>query len=499
MTAKVIGTKTSRAKYKSATTDAVAMIPKERSRFVAAGSGKEETGDSMRYIRILPGEYSLKKHPSGFGIEELPRIVRGQGSYLFDAAGKRYLDGSGGPAVFCLGHAHPEVNAAITEQLNEIAYGYRYLFTSSALEHLTQLILDLCGGGFQDIVYSGSGSEAVESAMKIALQHFAARGLAQKRRFIARRRSWHGDTLGALSISDFAQRRRAFEGSLLPATFVSAANAYRMPDGVSPENLARHLAVELEQTIVSLGPQNVAAFVFEPIVGAAGGVVPAPEGYAQAIQAVCRKYDVLLIADEVMCGAGRSGTWCALRHDAVVPDIMSIAKGLAGGYIPLGATLVSARVAAPIHSEHGAYMTGHTFTGHTAACAAALAVQRIIRRDGLVDRVRTVGVKFQEALRHSLSRFEAVGDVRGRGFFIGVELVQRRGTKTPFPAQRGLSFDVATRAFADGLIVYPCSGNVDGASGDTLIIAPPYNASDAELEEIITKLAGAIDAALSAR
>jgi adenosylmethionine-8-amino-7-oxononanoate aminotransferase len=439
----------------------------------------------------------MKNRPSGFGIAELPRIVRGRGSYLFDAAGKRYLDGSGGPAVFCVGHAHPEVNAAITQQLHEIAYAYRYLFTSSALENLTETVLRLCGGHFQDIVYTGSGSEAVESALKIALQHFAARGLALKRRFIARRRSWHGNTLGALSISGFAQRRRAFEGSLLDVSFVSAANAYRLPDGVSGEDLVGHLAAELEQTIVSLGPQCVAAFVFEPIVGAAGGVVPAPDGYAQAIQAVCRKYDVLLIADEVMCGSGRSGTWRALEHDEVVPDIMCIAKGLAGGYIPLAATLVTAQVAAPIHAEHGAYMTGHTFTGHTAACAAGLAVQHIVQRDDLLDRVRTVGATLQETIRRSLSRFDEVGDVRGRGFFIGIELVRDRRTRLPFAPERALSFDIGARAFADGLICYPCSGNVDGTAGDTIIIAPPYNASDSELEEIVTRFARAVDAALS--
>jgi adenosylmethionine-8-amino-7-oxononanoate aminotransferase len=440
----------------------------------------------------------MKSRPSGFGIGELPRIVRGEGSYLFDAAGKRYLDGSGGPAAFCLGHAHPEVNAAITQQLHEIACAYRYLFTSSALESLTETILGLCGGDFQDIVYAGSGSEAVESALKIALQHFSARGLMEKRRFIARRRSWHGNTLGALSVSDFSQRRRAFEGSLLDVTFVSAANAYRLPDGVSGVDLAGHLAAELERAILSLGPQNVAAFVFEPVVGAAGGVVPAPDGYAQAIQAVCRKYDVLLIADEVMCGSGRCGTWRALEHEHIVPDIMSIAKGLAGGYIPLAATLVTARVAAPIHSEHGAFMTGHTFTGHTAACAAGLAVQHIIQRDHLLARVRSAGVEFQNSIRHALSKFDEVGDVRGRGFFIGIELIRDRQSRLPFSPDRGLSFDVAARAFDDGLICYPCSGNVDGTAGDTLIIAPPYNAGDDELEEIVTKFARAIDGALSA-
>jgi adenosylmethionine-8-amino-7-oxononanoate aminotransferase len=440
----------------------------------------------------------MPKGASGFGIAQLPRIVRGSGSYLIDADGKRYLDGSGGPAVFSVGHGHPEVNAAIVQQLNDIAYGYRYLFTSSPLEALTETILRVSGGGFQDIVYTGSGSEAVESALKIALQHFAARGRMQKRHFIARHRSWHGNTLGALSVSGFAQRRRAFEGSLIDVTFVSAANAYRLPDGVTEEQLAGHLAAELDAAIVARGPETVAAFIFEPVVGAAGGVVPAPKGYVQAMQAVCRKYDVLMIADEVMCGSGRSGTWRALEHEGVMPDIMCVAKGLAGGYIPLAATLVTAPVAAPIYAEYGAFMTGHTFTGHTAACAAGLAVQRIVERDRLLDRVRTVGASFQQALRLALARFDEVGDVRGRGFFIGVELVRDRLRKIPFGPERALSFDIGARAFADGLIVYPCVGNVDGAAGDTLIIAPPYNASDAELEEIVGKLVRAVEAALGA-
>jgi adenosylmethionine-8-amino-7-oxononanoate aminotransferase len=433
---------------------------------------------------------------SGFGLSDLTRIARGQGSYLYDESGKAYLDGSGGPAVFCLGHAHPEVNAAICRQLDSIAYAYRYLFTSSALESLSALLLEVSGHCFRDILYVADGSEAVESALKVALQHFAARGLMKKRRFIARRRSWHGNTLGALSVSGFAARRAAFEGSLLDVTFVSAANPYRLPQGCSPATLVSHLAAELEQAILAADPDSVAAFIFEPIVGAAGGVVPAPPGYVAAVQAVCRKYDVLLIADEVMCGCGRSGTWRALEHDGVVPDIMSVAKGLAGGYIPLGATLMTARVSEPILGEHGAFMTGHTFSGHTTACAAGLAVQQIIERDRLLARVRTAGAAWQVALREALSGFDEVGDVRGRGFFIGVELVRDRDTRAPFPPGRGLSFDVGRRAFADGLICYPCSGNVDGVAGDTVILAPPYNASDAELEQITSKLVRAVGTAL---
>lgn len=435
---------------------------------------------------------------SGFGLADLSRISHGRGAYVYDESGKAYLDGSGGPAVFCLGHGHPEVNAAITRQLESIAYAYRYLFSSAALEALTELILRVSGHCFKDVIYSADGSEAVESALKVALQYFAVRGMMKKRRFIARQRSWHGNTLGALSVSGFAARRRAFEGSLLDVTFVSPANAYRPPDGCPPQSIATHLAQELERAILAAGPEQVAAFIFEPVVGAAGGVVPAPPGYAAAVQAVCRKYDVLMIADEVMCGAGRTGTWRALEHDQVESDIMSIAKGLAGGYIPLGATLVAERIATAILTEDGAYMTGHTFSGHTAACAAGLAVQRIIERDGLLERVRTKGAQFQGALRQSLSGFDEVGDVRGRGYFIGIELVKDPTTRSPFPQERGLSYDIGKRAFADGLICYPCSGNVDGAAGDTIILAPPYNATDAELEEITRKLTHAIGSALSA-
>jgi adenosylmethionine-8-amino-7-oxononanoate aminotransferase len=434
---------------------------------------------------------------SGFGIENLPRIVRGSGSYVYDAAGKRYLDGSGGPAVFSLGHAHPEVNAAIERQLRDVAFGYRFTFTSSAAEDLTKILVESSGGHFADVLYCSGGSEAVECALKVTLQHFAARGSSSKRRFISRRRSWHGNTLGALSVSDFAERRSAFEGSLLEVDFVSAANPYRPPPGLAGGSLSAHLADELDQAIQGIGQERVAAFIFEPIVGAAGGVVPAPEGYARAIQQVCRKHGVLLIADEVMCGAGRSGTWRALEFDGVAPDIMCIAKGLAGGYVPLGATLVSAAVAGPIRAAHGAYQTGHTFSGHTTACAAGVAVQRIMERDGLIERVRSSGAQFQSSLREALSRFDEIGDVRGRGYFVGVELVRDRLGKTPFPRARALSFDVGNRAFESGLICYPCAGNVDGTNGDTIILAPPYNARDIELEEIIVKLAGAIEAALS--
>jgi adenosylmethionine-8-amino-7-oxononanoate aminotransferase len=428
----------------------------------------------------------------GFGLEHLPRIVRGEGSYLFDAEGRQYLDGSGGPAAFCLGHANREVNAAIVAQLEQVACAYRYLFTTDVLEELTALLLGRFGPDFGHVLYCCSGSEAVEAALKVALQFWHARGLPDRCHFIARERSYHGTTLGALSMSGFAERRLPFERSLLDVTFVSAANVYRPAGGVAPSELVAILAAELEERIVRIGPERVAGFIFEPVVGAAGGVVPAPPGYAEAVRAICDRYDVLLIADEVMCGAGRCGTWRALDHEKVKADITAVAKGLAGGYIPLGATIFSDAVGAAIRAAGGTILTGHTYSGHTAACAAGLAVQRIIERDGLLERVAAAGCTLKSALQAALARFEEVGDLRGRGYFLGIELVRDRVTKEPFPAQRAISHEISRRAFENGLICYPCAGNAGGGMGDTLVVAPPFNATDAELTELVDKLAKSV-------
>ena len=433
----------------------------------------------------------------GWGMEALPRIVRGEGSYLYDAAGRRYLDGSGGPAAFSIGHGNREVNAAIAAQLEQVACAYRYLFTSEPLEELTGLLLSLCGPAFGQIVYSGSGSEAVESALKVALQYWDARGLPKKKHFIARERSYHGNTLGALSVSGFLERRRPFEGSLLDASFVSAANVYRPLRGLSGAALTQALAAELEEKIEAVGEERVAAFIYEPVVGAAGGAVPAPEGYARAVEAVCARHGVLVIADEVMCGSGRCGTWRALEHDAALPDIMAVGKGLAGGYIPLAATIVRRELGETIRARHGAILTGHTYSGHTTACAAALAVQRIVRREELVARVRSRGERLREELRAALEGFAEVGDVRGRGYLIGIEFVRDRATREPMPPERAFSQALGRRAFEDGLIVYPCAGHVGGKAGDTVIVAPPYNATEAELAELLEKLTHAIGRTLA--
>jgi len=439
----------------------------------------------------------------------LPKVSHGVGIYVYDTAGKRYLDASGGPAVYCLGHAHPEVTAAIVRQLERIAHGYRYTFTSDPLEQLREHIVRACRGehiaaGTPDsasrldaMVFVSGGSEAVESALKVALQYHSARGEQGRRRFIARRRSWHGNTLGALGVSDFLDRRAPFEGALVEASFVSQVSMYRPPAGVAPEALAAHAAAELEAEILRVGPERVAAFILEPVVGAAGGATPPPPTYAQRLREICSRHGVLLIADEVMCGSGRTGTWRALQQDGVVPDIMAVAKGLAGGYLPLGATVYSHAIASVLEAADGGPLTGHTFSAHTAACAAGVAVQTLIERDGLLERVRTAGAEFQGALRAALARYDAVGDVRGRGFLVGVELVADRATRAPFAAERALAETIGQCAFEDGLICYATGGNVDGIEGDTILLAPPFIATDAELEEIIQRFARAVERGLA--
>ena len=416
----------------------------------------------------------------------LPKVAWAKGSYLTDVDGKRYIDGSGGPAVYCIGHANSEVNAAITSQLDRIAHGYRYNFTTDALEELTDIVTARCGGTLKHMVYVTGGSEAVESCLKLALQYHFARGDVSRRKFIARERSWHGNTLGALSVSGFLERKRAFEGALIDTIRVSPANVYRPITGATAETAGEACAKELEDTILREGASRIAAFIFEPVVGAAGGCVPAPEGYAKRVRDICDRHGILLIADEVMCGAGRSGTWRALEKDGIEPDIMSVAKGLAAGYLPLGAAIYTDKVSAAFNHIP---QTGHTFTGHTACCAAAVAVQKIVQREKLVERVAANEIKLKSMIADALANVEAVGDIRGRGYFIGTELVADRESRKPHDSSLKLFMKVRQQALENGLICYPVGGNVDGINGDVIILAPAYNATDAELTEIVDKMA----------
>lgn len=435
---------------------------------------------------------------------KLPKVDYGEGCYIFDTDGKRYLDGSAGPAVYALGHANKEVNDAIKAQLDRIAHGYRYTFTSDPLEELTAIVAERCGGGLGNMTFNTSGSEAVESALKIALQYQTAIGQQSRRLFISRERSWHGNTMGATSISGFAARRAAFEGALMPSHLISPANAYRPPAGylaqsggkIDPIDVGRYCAQELEDKILELGAERVAAFIFEPVVGAAGGCVPAPPGYAKLVRAICDKYGVLMIADEVMCGSGRTGTWRALAHDGVEPDIMTVAKGLAAGYVPLGGTIYHDRLKQPMFAKDGGLLTGHTFTGHTLACAAGVAVQRIITRERLVEKVHDDGLYFEQLLRAAFADHPHVGDVRGRGFFWAIEIVADRASKEPFDPALAVYQRLRDRSFANGLICYPVGGNVDGKAGDIAIMSPPYIATRAELGTIVEVIKESLDQVL---
>ncbi len=416
-------------------------------------------------------------HSSIHATAQLPKIAWAKGSYLHDVNGKQYIDGSGGPAVYCIGHGNEEVNEAISAQLQRIAHGYRYNFTTDALEELTEIIARKCGGTLKHMVFVTGGSEAVESCLKLALQYQYAIGQKSRRKFIARERSWHGNTLGALGVSGFLERRLAFEGAFIDAVRISPANAYRPEPGALD---AQHL----EDAILREGADKIAAFIFEPVVGAAGGCVPAPPQYAKRVREICDRHGILMIADEVMCGAGRTGHWRALEQDGVEPDIMSVAKGLAAGYLPLGAAIYSTKVADAI----GVAQTGHTFTGHTACCAAGVAVQKIVTRDKLVEHVAANSENFKSMIADALSDVEAVGDIRGRGYFIATELVQHRQSKKPFDAKLALAVKIRAQALENGLICYPVGGNVDGTNGDVVILAPPYNATQAELAEIVDKM-----------
>ena len=446
----------------------------------------------------MPMPASATGPTRSFTTTGLPKISHGAGVYVWDTAGRQYIDGSGGPTLFCVGHGNAEVGQAIKGQIDRIAHGYRFLFTSDPLEALQTLIAEESGGGLDHMVFVSGGSEAVESCLKVALQYHAANGQMARRRFIARERSWHGNTLGALSVSGFLTRRAPYEGALIEASLLSPVNVYRPPPGVAPKDVAEHCAGELEREIERLGPERVAAFIFEPVVGAAGGAVPAPPGYAKRVREICDRYGVLLIADEVMCGVGRCGAWRALAVDGVVPDIMAVAKGLAGGYLPLGAAVYGRRIHERIMERHGEIISGHTYTGHTTCCAAGLAVQTIIRRDALVAKASDDGAYMFARLAEAIGDRDYVGDIRGRGLFIGIELVADRATKEPFDPALQLFAQVRARGLGNGLICYPTGGNVDGVRGDQIIVSPPYIATRAELDEIVDKLAKSLEEVVTA-
>ncbi|WP_431111588.1 aspartate aminotransferase family protein [Variovorax paradoxus] len=433
-------------------------------------------------------------------LRQSPPVAAGSsGMFIRDAEGREYLDASGGAAVSSLGHAHPEVLAAMHAQLDKLAYAHTSFFTSEVAEQLADELISSAPKGMSHVYLVSGGSEAVEAALKMARQYFVEIGQPQRTHFIARRQSYHGNTLGALAVGGNAWRREPFAPILVPATHVAPCYPYREQlAGESAEQYGQRLAAELEAAILAQGADSVIAFVAETVGGATAGVLTPVPGYFKAVRAVCDKYGVLLILDEVMCGMGRTGTLHACEQEGVVPDLMTIAKGLGGGYQPVGAVLAQRKIVDAMSKGSGFFQHGHTYLGHPMACAAALAVQQVIRREGLVAKVREDGAAFGAMLADALGGHPHVGDIRGRGFFWGLELVADRTSKAPFDPALKINAAIKKDAMARGLLCYPFGGTVDGRQGDHVLLAPPFIATHADLQEIATRLAASIDAVTSA-
>ncbi|MCK1405507.1 aspartate aminotransferase family protein [Bradyrhizobium sp. 76] len=427
--------------------------------------------------------------------ETPPKAIGGEGVYLFAEDGRRIIDASGGAAVSCLGHQHPRVIAAITKQASTLAYAHTAFFSSEPAEALAERLVGHEPGGLAYAYFVSGGSEAVEASIKLARQFFIERGEPERQHFIARRQSYHGNTLGALAAGGNAWRRAPYAPLLSDAfSHVTPAFAYHEKhESESDAQFVARLAAELEAEFQRLGPNTVAAFLAEPVVGATAGAVTAPDGYFKAVREICDRHGALLILDEVMSGMGRTGTTHAWEQEGVAPDIQVIAKGLGGGYQPIGAMLASGRIIDTVRSGSGAFLHGHTYLAHPLACAAALAVQDVIREDGLLDRVKERGKQLEQRLIERFGNHRHVGDIRGRGLFWAIELVADRASRTSFDPALKLNQKIKAEAFANGLGCYPGGGTVDGVRGDHVLLAPPYIASPEEIDLIVDKLGTAVD------
>ena len=426
----------------------------------------------------------------------LPVIDRGKGVYVYDTAGKEYLDACGGAAVSCLGHSDTRVKQAIIDQLDRIPFAHTAFYTSEAAEQLADRLTAAAPGNLDRVYFVSGGSEATETALKLARQYFVAKGEPERRTVIARRQSYHGNTLGALAVGGNQWRRAQFEPLLFETHHISPCYEYRdRRDDETPEAYGLRVADELDAKIAELGAETVMAFIAEPVVGATAGAVPPTEGYFKRIREICDRRGVLLILDEVMCGSGRTGTFYACEQDGVAPDLLTMAKGLGAGYQPIGAVLVDAKLYDAILVGSGFFQHGHTYMAHPMACAAALSVLDVIEERGLLTNVATRGLELWEALNDRLGEHLHVGDIRGRGLFIGLEIVSDRKTKMPFDADKGVPARIKADAMSRGLMVYPMGGTIDGSRGAHVLLAPPYIIESAHIPVIVDRLAVAIDVA----
>lgn len=428
---------------------------------------------------------------------DLPVAVGGKGCYITDSNGKQYFDGSGGAAVSCLGHGDPEITEAIKAQLDQLAFAHTGFFTSEPAEQLADLLIANAPEGIDRVFLVSGGSEAMEATLKLARQYFLEVGKPEKNRVIARRQSYHGNTLGALATGGNEWRRKPFAPLMIETSHISPCYEYRgKEESESAFDYGQRVANELETEIHRLGAENVMAFVAEPVVGATLGAVAPVEGYFKRIREICDTHDVLLILDEVMCGMGRTGSLFASEQEGIAPDIIAIAKGLGAGYQPIGAMLCSAKIYSAIKEGTGFFQHGHTYLGHPVASAAGFAVLSAILDRGLIPRVNEMGDKLQQALESAFGQHPHIGDIRGRGLFRGIEIVEDRATKTAFDPALGINKKIKKAAFEAGLICYPMGGTIDGQRGDHVLLAPPYILQDNHIDEIVTKLDIAFKAAI---
>ena len=425
---------------------------------------------------------------------DLPYAVRGDGCYIIDKNDKRYLDASGGAAVSCLGHSDITVRNAIIEQTKKLAFAHTSFFTSDPAEKLANLLAENSPKGLNKVYFVSSGSEAVEASLKLARQYFVEIGEPERHRVISRKQSYHGNTLGALAAGGNVWRRSFFEKILVDTSLISPCYPYRHQNVNETEiDYGLRVANELEEEIKILGPQNVMAFIAETVVGATAGALTPVPGYFKRIREICDKYGVLLILDEVMCGMGRTGSLFACEEENIIPDILTIAKGLGAGYQPIGAMLCQDFIYDSIANGSGFFQHGHTYLGHPIACAASLAVLTTLINENMCKKVKDKGEILQKTLEQDLGQNQFVGDIRGRGLFRGIEIVKDRSTKEPFSKKLNVANKIKKEALNLGLICYPMQGTVDGVIEDHILIAPPFIINEDEINEISSKLKTTIE------
>lgn len=423
-----------------------------------------------------------------------PTAVSGDGIYVIDKEGKRYLDGSSGAGVSCLGHSNMEVVEAMHEQAKQLTFASTVFYTTDVAEQLSDELVSRAPPSLRYSSFGTGGSEQVENALKLARQYHVDTGNPNKSIIIGREYSYHGMTIGTLGVSGHIQRRALFE-PMLPDSFkIPPYFEYRHKgDDESVADYTKRAANYLEEKILQLGEENVAAFICEPVVAATTGAVTANSAYFRRIRDICDKYNVLLIFDEIFCGMGRTGTLYACEQEGVEPDILTMAKGLGGGYQPISAMLFSQKIFDGIERSRGFLMLGHTYMAHPVTCAAALQVQKIIHRDGLLDNVNKMGNYLRQALENQFGNHPYVGDIRGRGLLSAIELVEDRETKRPFERSRQVWSNIQSTAMQYGLMCYPNQGTVDGYSGEHILLAPPYIITTSQCDELVEKLKLSMD------